>query len=115
MNKKTVPHSIRQGDVLLVAASYRGWKDGQPVASAGSRTVLEYGEVTGHAHAFKASPNLGYFDANAERFLEALTEQPMTHEEHSAVFVSPKDPASGRYQRAFQVEEQGEEIRPVAD
>lgn len=115
---KKPPYSIRQGDVLLVAATYRGPMpaDSKPVESTG-RIVLAYGEVTGHAHAIQITgePPAKYFDANAERFLHALLEIPLGHEEHSAVILSPGDPAKGKYQQAFQVEDFGEEVRRVAD
>ena len=109
------PFSFRQGDVLLVAASYRGEKIGAPVPVEGNRVVLAHGEVTGHAHAVYAPEKVSYFDADAERFLYALRDVPLGHEEHAAVFLSPGDRANGKYQQAFQVEERGEEVRRVAD
>lgn len=113
--QQQVPYSIRQGDVLLVAADYRGWKDGQDVTPK-DRIVLAHGEVTGHAHAIAKPKKVArYFDAAAERFLQALAGATLRHEEHSAILLSPEDGARGRYQQAFQVEEQGEEVRRVAD
>lgn len=117
---KKPPYSIRQGDVLLVAASYRGPipEDAKPLDPTG-RIVLAYGEVTGHAHAIAVAvptkPPAEYFDAGAERYLRALTDIPLGHEEHTAIILSPTDKAGGRYQQAFQVEDFGEEVRRVAD
>ena len=117
--QQSAPFCVRQGDVLLVDAAYRGNKSGTPIPLDGGRIVLAYGEVTGHAHAIAvtdpAAPPAQYFDADAERFLRALTDIPLAHEEHAQVMFSPHDPARGRYQQAFQVEERGEEVRQVAD
>lgn len=112
--KKTVPYSIRQGDVLLVEASYRGEKSGKDVTPE-DRVVLAHGEVTGHAHAIKEVTKARYFDADAERFLQVIEKVALKHEEHSAVFLAPDDRAGGKYQQAFQCEDYGVEVRRVAD
>lgn len=113
--KSKVPYQIRQGDVLLVDASYRGEKAGAPIPAEGGRTVLAHGEVTGHAHAIEPEAKVSYFDADAERFLTVMEKVGLGHEEHTAVFLAPNDAAGGKYQQAFQVEEFGEEVRRVAD
>lgn len=116
MKKKVaVPHQLRQGDVLLVAASYRGEKEGKPIPKEAGRTVLMHGEVTGHAHAIQPGAKVAYFDADAERFLTVMEKVGLGHEEHTAVFLAPNDAAAGKYQQAFQVEEHGEEVRRVVD
>lgn len=113
---KKVPYSLRQGDVLLVAASYRGEKDGKLVQLENGRAVLMHGELTGHAHAVEQPKGkVNYFSADAERYLQALNDVQVTHEEHSALFLSPSDEAGGKYQQAFQVEDFGEEVRRVVD
>lgn len=114
--QKAVPYSLRQGDVLLVAVSYRGEKDGKDIPLERGRAVLMHGELTGHAHAIEQPKGKArYFDIGAERYLHALTEVQVTHEEHSALFLSPDDAAGGKYHQAFQVEDFGEEVRQVAD
>ena len=114
-----VPYSLRQGDVLLVDATYRGSKiaeGGKAVPLEGGRVVLMHGENTGHAHAIERPKSKArYFDAGAERFLQAVESLSVTHEEHSALFLSPTDPAGGKYHQAFQVEDFGDEVRRVAD
>ena len=114
MSKKDVPFSVRQGDVLLVAADYRGNNDVRAIPAEDGRIVLAHGEVTGHAHAIAVcdplAPPAEYFDADAERYLQVVMEATVRHEEHGAIVLR-----QGRYQQAFQVEEQGAEILPVTD
>lgn len=112
---KKAPYSLRQGDVLLVAASYRGEKQGTEVPTEGGRIVLAHGEVTGHAHAIAEPAKTRFTDVGAERYLQALLSVPVRHEEHTAILLDPNDPASGKYQQAFQVEDHGEEVHRVAD
>lgn len=117
MKSKQAPYCVRQGDVLLVAASYRG---GIPVKAKEikperSRLVLAHGEVTGHAHAIAVktkAPAVRYFDEGAERFIAIAENASLTHEEHGAILLNPEN---GHLQQAFQVEDFGEEIRRVVD
>ena len=110
------PYCIRQGDVLLVDAAYRGGipNDAKKLSGNGD-TILAHGEVTGHAHRIRedavAAP-VEYFDKQAERYLRAVCEAPLTHEEHTTIPILPRD---GGYQQAFQVEDFGKEVRRVAD
>jgi len=107
------PFSVRQGDVLIVEASYRGGipKDATKVAEEGD-VILAHGEVTGHAHRIAKSLHVDYFDHAAERFLRVVCDSPLTHEEHTAIPILPRE---GGYQQAFQAEEFGEEVRRVQD
>jgi len=117
MKPKQTPYSVRQGDVLLVAASYRG---GIPVKAKEikperGRLILAHGEVTGHAHAVAVKPKapaVKYFDDAAERFIAIAETAALTHEEHGAILLNPEN---GHLQQAFQVEDFGEEIRRVVD
>lgn len=110
------PYCVRQGDVLLVESGYRG---GIPASAKKlpprGDTILAHGEVTGHAHRIKedsvAAP-VDYFDYQAERYLQAACEAPLTHEEHGTIPILPRD---GGYQQAFQVEDFGDEVRRVED
>jgi len=113
--KITQPYCVRQGDVLLVDATYRS---GIPAAAvkinADGDVILAHGEVTGHAHRIKediAAP-VEYFDYQAERYLRALSESPLVHEEHGTIPILPR---AGGYQQAFQCEDYGDEVRRVAD
>ena len=114
---KKAPYAVRQGDVLIVEASYRGGrpKDATKIDPQGD-VILAHGEVTGHAHRIKVvdvcNPPVIYFDRQAERWLEAILEAPLDHEEHNAVPILPRQDG---YQQAFQVEEKGEEVRRVTD
>lgn len=109
------PFCVRQGDVLIVDAAYRGDKfvSGETVKSADGRIVLAHGEVTGHAHVVTAPARVKkpvLRDVQAERYLQVLAEATIRHEEHGPIILQ-----EGRFQQAFQVEEQGEEVRRVAD
>lgn len=100
--------SWRQGDVLIVEVSAipANAKD-----ITGKEIVLMHGEVTGHAHRIaKPKGKAVMYDAQAERYLQIVSEATIKHEEHAPIVLR-----EGRYQQAFQVEEQGEEIRRVAD
>ncbi len=107
-----VPLCVRQGDVLIVEAAYRGGKsaEGKPVLGRGD-IVLMHGEVTGHAHRIaKPKGKAILLDVQAERYLQILAEVTITHEEHSPIVLR-----EGRYQQAFQVEDFGQEVRRVVD
>lgn len=113
MSKRKIPYSVRQGDVLLVDAAYRGGmpKKAKKLNETGD-AILAHGEVTGHAHRIKADTPVDYFDAQAERYLTAVSEAPLTHEEHDTIPILPRE---NGYQQAFQVEERRKEIQRVAD
>lgn len=101
--------SYRQGDVLLVEVKDAPM-DGTERREGGD-IVFMHGEVTGHAHRIIAPETKArLIDANAERYLHALQEVTVTHEEHGPIILR-----KGKYQQAFQVEEHGEEVRRVAD
>ena len=111
------PFSVRQGDVLLVDAIYRG---GIPETAKklpiDGDIILAHGEVTGHAHRIKkenvAAP-IDYFDNQAERYLQVVVcEATLTHEEHDTIPILAR---KNGYQQAFQVEDFGTEVRRVTD
>lgn len=104
---KKPPYSVRQGDVLLVKTTDKVPSEAKPVQGA---VILAYGEVTGHAHRIIEADKVGYFDSNAERFLQIAERTALSHEEHTAVILD-----KGTYRQAFQVEDFGEEVRRVAD
>lgn len=109
MQNDKAPISYRQGDVLIVKV------DNAPTDGVerkeGNDIVFMHGEVTGHAHRIVAPETKArLIDVNAERYLHALQEVTVTHEEHAPIILR-----EGKYQQAFQVEEQGDEVRRVAD
>lgn len=108
---KKAPVSYRQGDVLIVDAKYRGQDgDGKQILE-GKDIVLMHGEVTGHAHRIKEpATKARLIDIQAERYLQVVSEVTIGHEEHAPIVLR-----EGRYQQAFQCEEQGEEVRRVQD
>ena len=111
-----IGQGIRQGDVLLIKVDKLPERVREAPRDTSGRLVLEYGEVTGHAHAILERNAVKYdiLDA-AERIVgQALVVEDapvtLTHEEHGAHTIEP-----GIYQRWYQVDYDGEEERRVAD
>lgn len=102
--------AIRQGDVLLFPVAKLP-KGAVEVKTDGD-VILAFGEVTGHAHRIKRAekPSARVYDFGAERYIQVLEKTPLTHEEHSAIFLD-----AGIYRQAFQHEEKRAEIQRVAD
>ncbi len=101
--------SYRQGDVLLVEV--KNIPAGGDDITPENRIIFMWGEVTNHCHAINHPKGKAVLlDVQAERYLQVLQEATITHEEHAPIILR-----EGRYQQAFQVEEQGEEIRRVED
>lgn len=79
----------RQGDVYVQATTQlpEGCK---PVERDKDRVILAYGEVTGHAHAFKEKHVQMFANDNGRRFL-VIEGKPATlsHEEHSPITFAP--------------------------
>lgn len=101
---------IRQGDVMVKAinAIPEGLKSVKP---DNGRTILAYGEVTGHAHALPCSITKLLEDVKSgRRYLEVKEDAPLTHEEHTEI----KLPA-GIYEVITQREYSPAGIRNVAD
>lgn len=105
---KKPPFCVRQGDVCIVAVN------SIPVDAkdiTGKEIVLMHGEVTHHAHRIaKPKGKAVFLDAQAERYLQVLSEATIKHEEHAPILLR-----KGKYQQAFQVEDYGTEVRRVAD
>lgn len=98
----------RQGDVLVVEVKSipKAAKDITPDGPL----VLAFGEVTTHSHAIYEPTKARLLDHQAERYLQVLSDATLRHEEHGAIILR-----AGRYQQAFQVQEQGDEVRRVED
>lgn len=69
------------------------------------RIVLEYGEVTGHAHAIKEVDKCNLYLEGTRRFLEVCYAVPLVHEEHDVIVIQPGIYEIGR-QRQWSVLEQ---------
>ena len=98
----------RQGDVLLVPVNEIP-NGSISEASDGSRVVLAYGEVTGHAHAID-STLAATFQHGQERFLKVEPGAILRHEEHSPLNLAP-----GAYRVIIQREYEPSGWRRVAD
>ncbi len=83
----------RQGDVLVIPTT------GKPPDLAGrppherddGRVVLQYGEVTGHAHAIADEQAALWQLPDGDAFLEVggTTGVELRHEEHATILISP--------------------------
>ena len=106
--------AIRQGDVMLVRVGQLSANRQEHPADNG-RIVVEYGEVTGHAHVLDRNDVLAYDIVSeagvivGQEFL-VLTETPLRHDEHAPITLTP-----GVWERWYQVEDDGAEERRVLD
>lgn len=107
----------RQGDVLVKRTRKRPSEGAKAVSDQG-RTILAYGEVTGHAHQVVAAvatddpvPAQQLFEEpDGTRLLVVRRDAELRHEEHGTIAL-----ARGTYEVIRQVEYSPAEIRTVAD
>lgn len=105
---KTGDH-FRQGDVLTKkTAKPRGKLTKLP--KSGQKTILAWGEVTGHHHRFEGADTVMYRDGAGNEYVKAVMNDPLVHEEHGAI-VHP----SGFYEVGAQVQYEPAELMRVAD
>lgn len=79
--------TYRQGDVLIRQCNETDL--GEPVETANGKTILAYGEVTGHHHRFE-TPNAALFmrPKDKKRFLVIQGgKADLKHEEHSTLCI----------------------------
>jgi hypothetical protein len=77
-----------QGDVCIIKVDIlpvSAKKQSRPK----DRLVLEYGEVTGHAHAIQDIDKCDMYLEGTRRFLEVCYAVPLTHEEHDTIILEP--------------------------
>ncbi|MEX1336107.1 MAG: hypothetical protein AB1Z66_12490 [Candidatus Limnocylindrales bacterium] len=101
----SIPMTLRQGDILLVAVP--GIPDGARQQPRTGRIVLAEGEATGHAHAIH-EPDARTFVHAGVRYLLTRSRAQLVHEEHAPIDVPPGrwrvvqqreyEPAAGHYQ-----------------
>lgn len=88
---------FRQGDVFIIAV------DDIPSTAkeekVTGRIVLQYGEVTGHAHAIYETKNTQVFVDGVAKFLKIAVDALLKHEEHATVVIPP-----GTYEVRRQIE-----------
>lgn len=77
----------RQGDVVLIKVNSIDSK-AKEIPSDKGKTILAFGEVTGHAHALPASDAKQYKSEDKE-FVEVLKETTLKHEEHFPITLPP--------------------------
>lgn len=110
---------IRQGDVLVKKTRKKVSQDARHVLDQG-RTILAYGEVTGHAHEVIADtpPQTGdvvpaqqlFEEPDGTRLLVVRGPATLRHEEHAPLQIP-----AGTYEVIRQVEYTPEATRNVAD
>lgn len=115
-------NQFRQGDVLVTRIEKLP-QDLVEAEESKERVVLQYGEVTGHAHAIhntkgvvallergeKVSLVKG-MEAGRQGFLRVVEKSNLTHEEHSAIVLEP-----GSYKVTRQRQYTPEALRFVND
>lgn len=101
---------FRQGDVLVEKLAMSKLPETAVIIpNDQQRTILAYGEVTGHAHALDARmASLYTWEGN--RLLEVTKTTSLKHEEHAAITLEP-----GIYKVTQQREYTPGAIRNVAD
>ncbi len=113
MNPKRFKISARQGDVYLVRLPDTiEIKTAEAIPQDKGRTVLAYGEVTGHAHAIASDAAALWALAGnvANNLLEVTKTVVLKHEEHSPIEITP-----GKYEIVRQREWTPEAVKFVAD
>ena len=103
---------FRQGDVFIRQIEVLP-TNLKPKQTDANRTVLAYGEVTGHAHAFYTN-TVSLFESNdineTKAYLKVNAVSELKHEEHSTITLVP-----GNYEVIQQQEYVMGEIKRVAD
>lgn len=101
----------RQGDVLIMQVSTGSKKVGKEIERDKDRVVLEYGELTGHAHAImECEVTFAWVEGELDRLLRVKEPATVRHEEHAEIRLPV-----GEYIVRRQREYSPEEIRFVAD
>jgi len=99
---------IRQGDVYLLRDKVAR---GRPLRRAkGMKTILAYGEVTGHHHRFEGDHVKMFRHDDGGAHIVVDKPAALIHEEHSRIVLQP-----GVYRQGFQAEYTPEALRRVAD
>ena len=104
---------FRQGDVLTIKSDKTTPKEAKPVAQVAGRTVLAYGEATGHHHSFGGKgPLLFRRDDSALTSYLAIEGVPsaLQHQEHGEIVHAP-----GKYEVRQQRQWTLERVRRVVD
>jgi len=89
-------NQYRQGDVFITEVNEipKTAQEQKPQ----SRIVLEYGEVTGHAHAINDPTEAKLFLDGVRKFLEVCLAASVSHEEHATIALP-----AGQYEVRRQV------------
>jgi len=97
----------RHGDVLI--ASIEAMPDGAKAAK--SKSVLAWGEITGHSHRIEDPKTAELYERNGQIFIRVVADEArVVHEEHAPIAL-PR----GEYKVWFQREYSPEAIRRVVD
>jgi hypothetical protein len=109
---------FRQGDVLITSTTKQPSAQAKRVTDKG-RTILAYGEVTGHAHEVMAPsaidpdlvpPQQLFEEPDGTRLLVLRRDAELRHEEHHTIPLP-----AGTYEIRRQMEYSPDALRNVAD
>ena len=104
------PIIIRQGDVSLIRVD-KVPKSAAQLTTEGTRIVLAYGEVTGHAHAiYEDLDHVRVWADGKIKYLEVMATVMLRHEEHTHAKIKP-----GIYKLPVQVEYTPAALRKTMD
>lgn len=109
---KTIKGQYRQGDILIMNPTIDFELTQDKIVNHqpdNNRTVLEFGEVTGHAHAV-ADKTAVLYEWNGDRLLDIKSNTAVKHEEHNAIKLAPSKKEVRR-----QTQYTPAELRNVAD
>lgn len=115
---------LRQGDVILIPSQRQPSASAKVITDQG-RTILAYGEVTGHSHEVIAAVDPGvligdadavpaqqlFEELNGSRILVLKRDCHLTHQEHGAIALSGGTTFEVRRQAEWSLDD----VRNVAD
>lgn len=101
----------RQGDVVLIPVSEKLPTDAKAIPADAGRTILAYGEVTGHAHALPMKAAKRYkAGSNGKDYVKVNKPAELRHEEHAPINLP-----EGLYEMRIAREYTPAGVRQVAD
>lgn len=101
------PKYMRHGDVFIIETN-----DIPKEATESEEKVLEYGEVTGHAHRFYGDSAVLLKTKDGKKFLRVVQPTDLKHEEHETRTIPPGD---YEIRRTLETDHMSGVTRQVAD
>lgn len=79
----------RQGDVVLIMQESKPTEKLDVQKPVKGKTILAFGEVTGHFHGMSATLTRQYKAADGKEYLEVDAPTSLTHQEHAPIEFEP--------------------------